>query len=327
MRKTSLIKEGVLSLIGNTPLIRLKHLFPEFHFDVFAKMEMENPGGSIKDRTSYHMISHALKEGRINGDTVIIESTSGNMGIGLAQICLLFGLRLILVIDPHINAHAQKILQAYGAELVMVTDNDGLGGYLNTRLLKVKALLEYYPNSYNPDQYHNRYNPLAHQKTAQEIIDALGEFPDYIFIPTSTCGTLMGFAEAMHQRGAHTKIIAVDAVGSIIFDDKPQLRRIPGMGSSRASNFLDQRLIHDVMHISDEEMVIGCHKILQKESILAGGSSGAVVMAIEKWALKIPSNARVIGIFADRGERYLDSIFDKAWIELNFPNALIKEQL
>ncbi|WP_140938797.1 2,3-diaminopropionate biosynthesis protein SbnA [Sphingobacterium lumbrici] len=315
-------KEGILSLIGNTPLVHLENIFAEYNFEFYGKMEMQNPGGSIKDRTSYRIITHAFQEGKIGSDTVIIESTSGNMGIGLAQICLFFGLKLILVVDPHINPQAARLLKTYGAEFVTVTEHDGKGGYLNTRLKKVQELLAKYPDSFNPNQYHNHDNPLAHRHTVNEIYQSLGYFPDYILIPTSTCGTLMGFAKELHRQKAKTRVIAVDAVGSVIFDDDPQLRRIPGIGSSQHSNFLDQNLIDQVIHIHDEECITGCHELLQKESILAGGSSGAVISAIEKIANKIERKASVVGIFADRGERYLDTIYNKEWISRHFPNTV-----
>ncbi|MBE8715153.1 2,3-diaminopropionate biosynthesis protein SbnA [Sphingobacterium hungaricum] len=322
MIKVDRAVDGVLSLIGNTPLVNLKNIFAAYNFDLYGKMEMQNPGGSIKDRTSYRIISQALNEGKINADTVIIESTSGNMGIGLAQICLHYGLKLILVVDPHINKQARQLVETYGAEFVMVDEHDGKGGYLNTRLKMVDLLLKRYPNSFNPDQYHNKNNPLAHAETVREINQSLGFFPDYIFVPTSTCGTLMGIAQEYRRLNADTKIIAVDSVGSVIFDQKPQVRNIPGMGSSRSSDFLDQRLIHDVIHVSDEETIMGCHQLLNKECILAGGSSGATIKAIEKYTDKINPNSTIISILSDRGERYLDTIYSKSWINETFGKTL-----
>jgi len=322
MIKVDGIVDGVLSLIGNTPLVHLKNIFASYNFELYGKMEMQNPGGSIKDRTSYRIISQALSEGKINSDTVIIESTSGNMGIGLAQICLHFGLKLILVVDPHINKQARQLLETYGANFVMVYDNDGMGGYLNSRLRKVEELLKKHPNSYNPNQYHNKNNPLAHAETVKEINRDLGAFPDYVFVPTSTCGTLMGIAQEYHRLQAPTKIIAVDSEGSVIFDQTPKSRNIPGMGSSRSSNFLDQQLIHSVVHVSDEETIMGCHQLLNKECVLAGGSSGAIIKAIEKYSPYIEPNSTIISILCDRGERYLDTVYSKKWIQEKFGNTL-----
>lgn len=321
------VKEGILSTIGETPLVKLKNVFAEYPFHFYAKMEMFNPGGSIKDRTSYHMLSEAFKQGKIAANSTIIESTSGNMGIGLAQLCLYYGLRLILVVDPHINKESAQLLRIYKAELVFVDELDDNGGYLKTRLATVQKLLKTIPNSYNPDQYHNKNNPLAHRQTFTEIIQQLGAAPDYIIIPTSTCGTIMGFINEIDKQGYATKVIAVDAQGSVLFNQKPRERLIPGMGASQKSHFLDAAKLHAVQHISDSDAVVGCHKLLKLESMLAGGSSGAVITAIEKIAYRFKEDNTVIAIFPDRGERYLNTIYNTEWIATKFPELLNNEKI
>ncbi len=308
-------KNDILSCIGNTPLVRFNKLFLEMNSPVYGKLEMLNPGGSIKDRTAHNIIRHAMNLGKINANSVIIESTSGNMGIGLARICHFYGLKLFLVTDPHINPLAEKILRTYQAEIVKVTTDDGTGGYLNSRLKKVEELLQAIPNSFWPDQYHNMDNPAAHEQTFKEIVDDLGTAPDYLFIPTSTCGTLRGFADAIQQMGVQTRIVAVDAQGSLIFRDKPSPRLIPGMGASRKSHFLKQDQVHDVVHVSDADCVLGCHQLLAQESILAGGSSGAVVKAIASYQQNFLAGQQVVAIIPDNGERYLDTIYSTEWLE------------
>ncbi len=321
------VKEGILETIGNTPLVNFKNIYAEFPFDLYGKLEMFNPSGSIKDRTSYRILTEALQQGLIHSDSVIIESTSGNMGLGLAQICLYYGLKLILVVDPHINKESEQLLSVYGAELVKVQEKDENGGYLKTRLAKVQELLALYPMSFNPNQYQNIHNPLAHRTTVNEILQQLGYAPDYIFIPTSTCGTLMGFAFEIQRLNLNTKIIAVDAEGSVLFDQKPKKRLIPGMGASTQSHFLDERIIHDVVHISDMEAVEYCHKLLHLESVLTGGSSGAVIAAINKYAQHIAEGSQVIALLPDRGERYLQTVYNKKWVESSFKNQLKIEEL
>lgn len=311
---TQVPKNDILSCIGNTPLVRFNNLFLTLQSAVYGKMEMLNPGGSIKDRTAHNIVRHAMDVGKINADSVLIESTSGNMGIGLARICHFYGLKLILVTDPHINPLAEKILKTFHAEIVKVDEHDGNGGYLNSRLKKVEQLLADIPNSFWPDQYHNMDNPAAHQQTFQEIVEDLGFAPDYLFIPTSTCGTLRGFADAVENLGATTKIVAVDAKGSMIFKDDPSARLIPGMGASRKSHFLRADQVHGVIHVSDADCVAGCKKLLAKESILAGGSSGAVVMAIEQYQANFKSNETIVAIIPDNGERYLDTIYSDEWL-------------
>lgn len=315
--------DNILSCIGDTPLVKLDRLFCQPEFTVFGKLEMLNPGGSIKDRSALHVVCKALESGKIGKNSVLIESTSGNMGIGLARICHHFGLRLILVTDPHINPLAEKILSTFNAEIIKVAQHDGKGGYLNSRLEKVNALLNEIPNSFWPDQYHNPDSPAAHQQTFTEIVNNLGAAPDYLFIPTSTCGTLRGFADAVQTHGAHTRIIAVDAEGSLIFKDEAKPRLIPGMGASRKSHFLQMEQVHDVVHITDEECIRGCRLLLDRESILAGGSSGAVVTAIERYRPKLENNSTVVAIIPDNGERYLDSIYSEAWVQKHFPKREI----
>lgn len=312
------VNTGILSCIGNTPLVKLNRLFPTFPMRLYGKLEMFNPGGSIKDRTAFNIIKKALDNGRITTTTTIIESTSGNMGIGLARICHYFGLKLILVTDPHINTMAVNLLKVFNATILRVDQHDGKGGYLNTRLEKVQQLLNEIPNSFWPNQYHNMDNPLAHEQTFSEIVHSLGEAPDYIFVTTSTCGTLRGVADAIDKNNAKTKIIAVDARGSVIFGDEPKKRIIPGMGASRKSTFVKMEQVHQIVWISDKEAVDGCHHLLNTESILAGGSSGAIVKALENTMKDFHKNATVVCIFPDTGERYLQTIYSEEWVNQNF---------
>lgn len=312
------LNTGILSCIGNTPLVQLKRLFSPTTLQLYGKLEMFNPGGSIKDRSAYNILKNAIDKGFVNDDTTIIESTSGNMGIGLARICHFFGFKLILVTDPHINEMCLKILKAFKANIIIVDQHDGKGGYLNTRLEKVQELLSEIPNSFWPNQYHNMDNPLAHQKTFYEIVESLGQNPDFIFVSTSTFGTLRGLADAIAKYKAKTKIIAVDAKGSVIFGDEPQKRIIPGMGASRKSTFIKLEQVFQVVHITDRETVEGCHKLLNSESILGGGSSGAIVKAMEKKIPELPEGATLVAVFPDNGERYLQTIYSEEWVNQNF---------
>ena len=309
---------GILSCIGNTPLVELSRIFNRSNIALFAKLEMFNPGGSIKDRTAYNILKNAIDKNIINSNSTIIESTSGNMGIGLARICHYLGLKLILVTDPHINAMCVRILKTFNANILTVTEHDGNGGYLNTRLAKVQELLTEIPDSFWPNQYYNMDNPLAHEQTFLEITDQLGNHPDYIYVSTSTCGTLRGLADAVDKYQAKTKIIAVDAVGSVIFGDQPKKRIIPGMGASRKSDFVQMKQVYQVVLISDKEAVEGCHQLLNTESILAGGSSGAIVKAIDKTIHTLQKNTSVVAILPDTGERYLDTIYSTEWVNQNF---------
>jgi len=323
--QTIIAADGILSTIGSTPLIHLKNLFPDYNGMVYGKLEAFNPAGSIKDRTAHHIIQQGVAQGKITSETVIIESTSGNMGIGLAQCCLSLGLKLKLVVDPYINAQAVKILKTYGAEVIMVTIPDESGGYLNSRIDKVSELVSTEQNSFWPNQYGSHHNPEAHHRTMDEMIEELYGDLDYLFVATSTCGTLMGCAERIQTNGYKTKIVPVDSQGSIIFGGKASRRLIPGFGAGRPSQFLNNDLVENPVLVSEPESIRGARMLLKREAILAGGSSGAVVMAMQKMLPSIPNDATIAAIICDRGERYLDTIYSDDWVENNYGKAVLHD--
>jgi cysteine synthase len=212
------VGEGILSTIGHTPLIRLKRALHDIHFQLLAKLESFNPGGSIKDRAAFSIIKNALETGDIQSGATVIESSSGNMGIGLAQACAYFELRFICVVDPKTTDQNIHILEAFGAKVDVVTEPDPkTGEFLAARIQRVQTLLRSIPNRYWPNQYSNIHNARAHHQTMHEVVTALDWKVDYLFCSTSTCGTLRGCAEYIRARNLDTKIVAVDAVGSVIF--------------------------------------------------------------------------------------------------------------
>jgi N-(2-amino-2-carboxyethyl)-L-glutamate synthase len=308
------MRTGILATIGQTPLVRLERLFPTVDFKLYAKLEGFNPGGSIKDRAAITILQRAFETGDINSETTIVESSSGNMGIGLAQACSYFGLRFICVVDPKTTKQNIRILQVYGAEIDMVTEPcPETGEFLGARLKRVKSLCRTISNSFWPDQYANIYNARSHYQTMGEIMNKLGEL-DYLFCATSTCGTLRGCAEFVQEHKLRTRIIAVDAAGSAIFGGLPSKRLIPGHGAAVRPSLFQPNLAQSCIHVTDVDCVVGCRRLLHAEAILAGGSSGAVVMAIDRIKYDIEPDATCVAIFADRGERYLDTIFEDRWV-------------
>ncbi len=225
MQKTN----GILAAVGNTPLVKLDKLLDKPKFNLYGKLEFLNPGGSIKDRPATHMLLEALKKGKIDKHTTIIESSSGNLVIGLAQACAYLEMKLICVMDINSTNTNRKIVEAYGATVNLVEKPDPVtGGFLQARIKRVQELLDHIPNSFNCNQYTNTDNPLAHHQTMREINRELGDCVDYLFCATSSCGSLRGCAEYIAQQGLNTQIIAVDARGSVIFGDEPKNRLIPG---------------------------------------------------------------------------------------------------
>jgi 2,3-diaminopropionate biosynthesis protein SbnA len=318
--RPDLPKSSILDTVGNTPIIELRKIFADGRFKLFGKVEAMNPGGSIKDRSGLHMLREALFSGKISHDTTIIESSSGNMAIGLAQACAYWGFKLICVVDVRTTKQNIKILQAYGAEISLVSEPlPGSDSLLEARKLRVQELLASVPDTYYPNQYVNPNNFDAHYLgTMPEIVNALGSHVDYVFIATSTCGTLRGCAEYIRDNGLPTKVVAVDAFGSVIFGDKPRPRLLPGHGAAETSQIYREGLADDVVLISDYDCVTGCRNLVRQEAVLAGASSGGVIAAINKYRSRIEPDAVCTAILADRGERYMDTVYCDDWVLQNF---------
>ncbi len=312
------IRGGVLAAVGRTPLVRLERYFPNAPFALYGKLEALNPGGSIKDRTAQYILEGALARGELREGGVVVESSSGNMGVGLAQACRYHRLRFICVVDAKTTAANVALLGAYGAEVDVVTEPDERGEYLSIRIARVKELLARHPNGFWPNQYANPMNPAAHVETMNEIAQTLEAPVDYLFVSTSTCGTLRGCAQFVREKGMPTKIVAVDALGSMIFGGPAAKRLIPGHGASVIPPLYGADLADQCVHVSDLECVVGCRRLALREAIVAGGSSGAVVTAVERLRDEIPKGATCVAILPDRGERYLDTVYSDAWVASHF---------
>jgi cysteine synthase A len=312
--------DGVLSAVGRTPLVRLTRLLPDARFAVYGKLEALNPGGSTKDRPAALMIRRALARGVIDRNTVVVESSSGNMGIGLAQACAYYGLRFVCVTDLKTTTQNVAILKAYGAEIECVTEPDPeTGELLPARLTRVQQLLQSIDNSWWPNQYASRDNSDAHyESTMREIAKALGGRVDYIFCATSTCGTIRGCAEFAKTHDLGTQVIAVDAVGSLIFGSAPAKRMIPGLGAGLRPELCPIDSVDRCIHVSDIDCIVGCWRLVRSEAILAGGSSGGVVSALARLRNEIPHGATCVLVLPDRGERYLNTIYSESWIARHF---------
>ncbi len=311
--------EGILSTIGNTPLVQLTRIYDHSRFRLFAKLEGFNPGGSIKDRAAYHILKNALNTGLIQPGATIIESSSGNMGIGLAQACAYLNMRFICVVDPKTTTQNIEILKAYGAEIDLVAEPDPVTGeFLQARINRVQYLSRSLPNSWWTDQYSNLFNAQAHYQTMHEIVTSLDGRIDYLFCATSTCGTIRGCAEYLHEHGLATTVFAVDAVGSAIFGSTPRKRLIPGHGAAKRPELYRSDLADRYIHVSDLDCVVGCRRLLKREAILAGGSSGGIIAAVDKVRLELPDDATCVVILCDRGERYLDTIYCDNWVTEHF---------
>ncbi|WP_346345785.1 2,3-diaminopropionate biosynthesis protein SbnA [Streptomyces sp. 11-1-2] len=295
-------------------------MFPGGRPQVLAKVERFNPGGSVKDRSGLSMLREALRNGEITpGRSVVVESSSGNLAVGLAQACRYLGLRFICVVDAKTTEQNLSILRAYGAEVDVVEERDTeTGEFLPVRLRRVRELLDGIPNSYTPDQYGNLFNPRAHESTMREIAEALGGRLDYLFCSVGTFGTLRGCSDYIRDAGLGTKVVAVDAVGSAIFGQRPTRRLIPGHGASVRPALMDPDAADEVVHVTDLDCVVQCRRLVDQEAILAGGSSGATLAAFAKMLPRIPPESVCALIFPDGGDRYLKTIYSDVWVRETF---------
>ncbi|MFC1444075.1 2,3-diaminopropionate biosynthesis protein SbnA [Streptacidiphilus sp. N1-10] len=314
------VLHGILDAVGNTHLVELSGLLPHFPSRVFAKLEAFNPGGSVKDRSALSMLLGRIRNGELlPGRSTVVESSSGNLAIGMAQICRYFGLDFICVVDPKTTAQNLAILRAYGVTVEMVTEPDpDTGAYLPARLARVRELVALTPGAYWPDQYSNPLNPRAHLQTMREIDEALDGRVDYLFCSTGTGGTMTGCAQYIRERGLSTTLVGVDALGSVLFGGPSGPRLLPGHGAAVRPPLFDPTLADEVVLVSDLESIVGCRMLTNREAILAGGSSGAVTAALGKLADRIPAGSTCVLVFPDRGDRYLDTIYSDEWVRARF---------
>ncbi len=311
---TSPIASNVLDAIGSTPLIQLKRFLSDESIELFVKLEAANPGGSAKDRPAREMLETALRTGEIHGGSTIIESSSGNMGIGLAQACRYHGLKFICVVDPRAQRQNLAIIKALGGEIELV-EYPLNGDFLTARIARVKRLLRETPHSFWPNQYANPANPLAHyQGTIREIDEALGHDFDVLFVATSSTGTAQGCRDFLQRSGRNVEVVAVDSVGSVLFGGIAGTRMIPGLGAGQIPRLAVGQSFDHVARVSDLDCVVGCRKAAHREALLVGGSSGGVLTTVERMQEKL-AGKRCVAILHDSGTRYLETVFNDAWVE------------
>ncbi|PHQ32940.1 2,3-diaminopropionate biosynthesis protein SbnA [Rhodopirellula bahusiensis] len=304
---------GVLDAIGGTPLVRLNRFLGRSDIELIVKLEAANPGGSAKDRPASKMLAEAFRRGEIGPGTTIVESTSGNMGIGLAQACNYHGLKFICVVDPRAQKQNLSIIEALGGEIELVTQPLN-GDFLAARIAKVCELVETTPNSFWPNQYANTDNPRSHfEGTVREIDEALdGEF-DVLFVATSSTGTAQGCRDFLKARGRDVQVVAVDSVGSVLFGGSSGPRKIPGLGAGKEPRLAAGQSFDHIVRVTDLECVVGCRKVAKQEAMLIGGSAGGVLMSVGKLQDQF-AGKRCVAVLHDSGTRYLETVFNDEWV-------------
>jgi 2,3-diaminopropionate biosynthesis protein SbnA/2,3-diaminopropionate biosynthesis protein SbnB len=285
------------------------------------KIEAFNPAGSVKLKTALGLVGNLERAGTINQDTILIESSSGNLGVALSMICAERGYRFLCVADPNTSHHNIKIMKSFGAEVVVVTQRDANGGFLGTRIDYVMHAVASDKRYIWLNQYANPENPRAHMQTTARAIAETFDRLDYVFIGAGTSGTLMGCVEYLKEHRPQTRVIAVDSVGSVTFGFPPGKRFIPGLGSSQRPPIYNPEGIHAFEMIPEADTITMCRRVARTNGLLIGGSTGTVLAAVDRWSKVIPPDSIVVAISPDLGDRYLDTIYDEQWVEERFSST------
>ena len=304
--------------IGNTPIRRIRLLVGGKSRKVYLKLEGDNPGGSIKDRTALSLLRDLEKTGRLGTGARLVESSSGNLAIGLAMLARDNGYRFTAVVDPKVTVENIRRLHDLGAETTMVEAPDETGGYLLSRLARIREMLAEDPELLWTNQYSNAANPEAHYLgTAPEIFRQMEHRVDAVFVAVSTGGTLAGIGRYFREASPDTRIIAVDARGSVALGGPPGVRMLTGLGSSRRSDFVVPGLYDELIYVGDSEAFAFCRALDAATGIKVGGSSGACLAACAGYLQSRRKAERTVCICADRGEHYASTIFSSSWLAQN----------
>ncbi len=304
MTARPLIADSVLDLIGATPLVRLKRVIPQDAATVLGKMESLNPGGSVKDRIALAMIEDAEHSGRLQPGATIVEPTSGNTGIGLALVCAVKGYRLILTMPEDMSVERRRLLERYGAELVLTPAIEGMTG----AVFAAQQLCREHPDYFMPQQFENPANPEVHARTtAREILEATGGQLDAFVAGVGTGGTITGVGRVIRaELGDRVHIVAVEPARSpVLSGGRAGMHAIQGIGASFVPGVLDRTIYNEILRIEDRDALQWSRRLAREEGILAGISAGANVFAARKIAERLGAGKTVVTVICDTGERYL----------------------
>ncbi len=305
-----MIYNNVLEAIGHTPMIRLSSkMVPEDSAEVLVKYEGVNIGGSIKTRTAYHMISEAQKKGVIDKDTVIVEPTSGNQGIGLSLIGAVEGYKVVIIMPDSVSVERRKLVHAYGAELILVHDDGDIGACMEECLATAMRMAEENPKVWIPQQFENPDNPMVHKyHTALEILEQVGGPIHGFCSGIGTGGTISGIGETLKNQNPDIEIWAVEPENAAILSGGSIGTHLQmGIGDGIIPKNLNKKIYDDIAIVSDEEALETSKKLMREEGILCGISSGTNVVAALRLAKKLGKGKTVVTVLPDTGERYFST--------------------
>jgi len=300
------IANNITELMGNTPLVKLSKITKDVKAEIVGKLEFFNPTGSVKDRIGVSMITEAEKKGLLKKDSIVVEPTSGNTGISLAFVCAVKGYRLVLTMPDTMSIERRKILEAFGAEIVLTPGSEGMKGAVK----KAEEIVKKNCKAFMPQQFNNPANPEIHRKTtALEIWEDTDGKVDILVSGVGTGGTITGVAEVIKKRKPSFKAIAVEPANSpVLSGGEPGPHKIQGIGAGFVPGVLNRDIIDEIIKVTNEEAMICARRLAKEEGIFAGISSGAAVWAaIEVAKRKENKGKLIVVILPDLGDRYLST--------------------
>lgn len=302
------IYENMHALIGNTPLVKLARINKEIGSNIYAKLELYNPSGSVKDRTGKYMVEDAEEKGLLKPGATIVEATAGNTGLGIAFAALEKGYKVIFVVPTKFSIEKQQLMRALGADIINTPREDGMLGAER----KAEELLKTIPDSVALRQFKNQSNPKAHyETTGPEIYEDLKDNIDYIIMGAGSGGTFTGIVKYLKEKNPDVKAVLADPDGSTIGGGEHHDYNIEGIGNDFIAETMDITLVDKVIKVNDTEAFDGARELAKKEGIIAGSSSGAAFAAAKKLVKEV-GNANIVIVLPDRGDRYFSTgLWDK----------------
>ena len=309
-----MIYQNILDAIGHTPIVQLNRIVPKDAARVLVKYEGLNVGGSIKTRVAYNMIQDAIRQGKITKDTIIVEPTSGNQGIGLALVGAVMGYKVRIIMPDSVSVERRKLMRHYGAEVVLIHDAGNIGDAIEACLQTAMRMQAEDPNVYVPQQFVNPANPMIHRhQTGLEILEQVGGPIDGFCSGIGTGGTITGIGETLKALNPHMTIWAVEPANAAILAGGTVGTHLQmGIGDGLIPEILNQNIYEDIYIVSDEEALETAQKLAREEGLMCGISSGTNVAAAIQLAKKLGPGKTVVTILPDTAERYFSTpLFDE----------------